>query len=50
MLRECEQAERRVAARARATFLMENLDEVAKPRELRRVLERMVEEYGNPTP
>ena len=30
------------------TFLLENLDEIAKPRELERVFEGMVEEYGRP--
>ena len=30
------------------TFLLENLDDIAKKRELKRVFERMIEEYGSP--
>lgn len=31
------------------TFLLENLDEIAKQRELHRVFTRMIEEYGSPS-
>ena len=31
------------------TFLLENLEEIANKQELKRVFERMVEEYGSPS-